>query len=144
MGFPVRNHALCCVTLAVSMVTAGRLRGQGIEPWAVGFEQPLVSSVDQRVIELLQAALPISEEQRAAAAAVLDDHEKRFEGFVSEARPVKTKHDQIVRRLPGGSIRKLHAETERERVLAEVADRQADLDNRALDELKALLSERQL
>lgn len=111
-----------------------------IEPWAVGYEVPFRSSIDAEVIELIKESIDLGEEQMNAIDRFYEAHQRRFAAFAENNRPVSDRLDEAVRATRRGE-NWLEKELERERELARIADEQAALDARFLDEVKEILAE---
>jgi len=129
--------------LLLLMLASARAQGVDVTPWTPNYEETLATNVTPRWIEIAVDELKLSVDQQSAAEALLEDHRKRMQSF---AAPNKKTYDEFTERLKGTTpdqLQHVNIQIEREEKLAQVADEQARLDGRFLEDLKLILSEEQ-
>jgi hypothetical protein len=130
----------CTLSVALLFLCTPFSASARIEPWTVGYESPFRSAIEADVIELIKESIDLGEEQMNAIDRLYKAHQRRFEAFVEKNRPDRDRLDEAVRATRRGE-NWLEKELERERELARIADEQAALDARFLDEVKEILAE---
>lgn len=123
--------------MAAGMVT--QQVNRPLEPWLAGVETAWESNVTEETVREVVEQCRLSEEQQQSAWRVLHDHLERFQSLVERGRLIDDETARRVAELNRGTPAHHFQMIERARLLAPLADEQADLDERALDELGSLI-----
>lgn len=111
----------------------------GIRPWAVMYETRWRSNVTEEVLEQFVERLELNEDQQAIAEQLLADHRARFTELVQRGKGIEKDIHAKLAEAGRSSPERAALELEREKLLTPLADEQADLDQRILDEWATLI-----
>jgi len=137
--------AISILSLLLSLLLSWNVNQVSAEgPWAIGFETPLQSSIERKVLDLAKTTLDLDEIQSIELEERFQEHQRSFSEFAAHWRSIRDDLSKRMVRLQMDSLQMFELGIESETKLEDAAHQQNTMDDSFVADIRRILNDRQL